>query len=155
MTFGGTPATGRAFAYLPFDTLERLASGGWPHDVVLLEVPLASTGPPKPIHRTGLQAVWGSITEWAFIHFFEAQRDSVEQRYGADPNRWPSEWNFGRWIRNAFAHGGTLDVRNPRATPVTWKNLRYTASDHGKQILFSDVGIVEIILLMSDMDAAL
>lgn len=63
-------------------------------------------------------------------------------------------WNFGRTIRNAFAHDGQIEIRGPSAPPVTWKSLNYTHTDNGRQIFLHDMGEAEAILLMAEMDAS-
>jgi len=65
---------------------------------------------------------------------------------------WPSVWNFGRIIRNAFAHGGEINFSNPNASKVKWKTLAYDASFNGRNIMYNDITPVETIFLMDEMD---
>jgi len=63
--------------------------------------------------------------------------------------------NFGRVVRNAFAHGGLINIENPNSQPVSWRGLTYGPQHHGRQILYTDVTPVEVIFLMDEMDKLL
>jgi hypothetical protein len=85
-----------------------------------------------------------------FSNFFENNRDKVDTKYGSNTTSWPSEWNFGRIVRNAYSHGGQISFKNPSAASVSWKGITYSATDNGKSI-HSDIFLPEVIELMKDM----
>lgn len=67
---------------------------------------------------------------------------------------WPTQLNFARIVRNAFAHDSIILIQNTNNAPVTWKHLTYGPADNGKNI-FGDFYVVEIIDLMREIDALL
>ncbi len=95
------------------------------------------------------------ITQSAFIRYYETLVPEVEDKFGSDPQRWPSVWNFARVIRNAFAHGGKIYFQKPISPIVSWKTQTYSPSDNGRQIMGKDISHGDIILLMAEMDAAI
>jgi hypothetical protein len=135
--------------------LDELRANRWPTQVVIDEAPIAQAPPKYTTWLTGLQGVHGSMIANAFVQYFEANRHRTEAKYGSSPQNWPGPWNFGRVIRNAFAHGGKINITNPNASPVAWKTLTYAASQNGRQLLYQDFTAVEVILLMGEMDALL
>jgi hypothetical protein len=86
----------------------------------------------------------------AFSNFFENNRDKIEAKYGTDTSNWPTDWNFGRVIRNAYSHGGEIYFKNINAQPVSWRGINYAPKDNGKSIHL-DIYVPEIIELMKDM----
>jgi len=152
---GRPNVSGLQFAFYPHDLMQVLVKNDWPVTVELHEQPYESSVEGMSIHITGLKRLHASLIESAFVHYFESFRPEVEAKYGTDVQSWPTEWDFGRVVRNAFAHGGKIDIRNDNAPPVAWKTLTYTSNDNGRQIIYQDVTPVEIILLMEDMDAVI
>jgi hypothetical protein len=65
--------------------------------------------------------------------------------------QWPDVLNFGRIVRNAFAHGGTLEIRD--GTSVRWGGLRYSKSQNGRRVLYNDLSSADLTILMLEMDA--
>lgn len=85
----------------------------------------------------------------AFSNFFESNRDKIEAKFGYTSS-WPSEWNFGRVIRNSYSHGGEINFSNTSSSAVSWRGITYSPSDNGKSIHL-DIYLPEIIELMKDM----
>lgn len=95
-----------------------------------------------------------AIIQPCFLNYFERLKPKVEKKYGSNPYQWPSVWNFGRVVRNTFGHNGEIYFKNASAAPVSWRHYTYSPTDNGRVILFNDVGVVELIYLMADMDEA-
>lgn len=94
-----------------------------------------------------------SAMQGMFTSYYEEHRQAVEARHGKRPSDWPSAWGFGRVVRNALSHGGSLDIRGP--TSVSWGSAAYTQTDHGKPIILTDLWPGDLILLMKAMQDAL
>lgn len=133
--------------------LDPITNLAWPSELLLR---FQNRGP-GPIPRTdslsGIQRLMGSLYEIAFIAYFEAIRDLIESRYGHKVAGWREPLNFGRVVRNAFAHGGTIEIRD--ATSAAWRGVSYSGSDNGRQVMYNDLSAGDITLLMLDMDQLL
>lgn len=103
-------------------------------------------------HPTGIQRLMGSVYEHAFISYFENVHDLIIDHHGDAPAAWPEPINFGRIVRNAFAHGGTIDIRNANAAAVTWRGVTYSAAQNGRQVMYQDLTAGDVTLLMFDVD---
>lgn len=135
--------------------LVELLANRWPTQVVIDEKPIAQIAPVYNTWLTGLQGVHGSMISNAFVQFFEANRARAESQFGTNTQSWPNVWNFARVVRNAFAHGGAINITNAKSSAVSWRSLSYDATRNGRQLLYNDLTAVEIILLMDDMNALL
>jgi hypothetical protein len=100
-----------------------------------------------------LQRLMGSLYEQAFISYFEGVRDLIEVKHGSKTANWPVTLNFGRVVRNAFAHGSAIDIRD--ATTVAWRGVAYSRSQNGRQVIYNDLTAGDVTLLMLDMDQLL
>ena len=89
-----------------------------------------------------------------YLTYFDKIKDDIVQTYGSNNSDWPSELNFARIVRNAFAHNSLITIQNPNAAPVSWKHLTYAQQDNGKDI-FTDFFVVELIDLMKEIDSKL
>lgn len=139
--------------FYPDKTLDIVSRNEWPDVLELIKVPLTSNPPNHPILLTGLHKLHGSLIQSAYVDYFESFRDEIEIKFGKNTNDWPPVWNFGRVIRNAFAHDSKISIKNPESPEVVWMTLRYNFSDNGKSILYQDISPVEVIFLMEEMDA--
>jgi hypothetical protein len=75
-------------------------------------------------------------------------------KLGKNAQKWPPVWNFGRVVRNALSHNGSIHFENMNAKPVTWHNLSFDPTHNGRAI-FDDIDPVDLILLMAEMDGEL
>jgi hypothetical protein len=57
-------------------------------------------------------------------------------------------------IRNAAAHG-KINIRNPNAPAVSWRDLSYSFADNGKRIFGAEFHMGEAIALMLESSEAL
>lgn len=156
LALAGLPAVaGCEFHIYAGPVLVDLLANRWPVRLVIDEAPISQVPPKYQTWLTGLQGVHGSMISSAFVQYFEANRSRAAAKYGTNPQGWSSTWNFGRVVRNAFAHGGVINITSATAPPVTWRGLSYGSSQNGRQLLYQDLTPVELIILMEDMDGHL
>jgi hypothetical protein len=91
-----------------------------------------------------------SLYEHAFVTYFEKNCADMRAKYGGKKS-YPDALNFGRIVRNAFAHGGKLNIKD--GIPGTWGGISYSERDNGRQVLYNDLSSGDLTLLMIDMDA--
>jgi len=151
----GTHATGVALSFFPHFFLDALIKNTWPTEIRLAEFPLATLQGSQSGSITSVTRIAAALLESSFIRYYEQQKEAVSLKFGADVKGWPSEWNFARVVRNAFAHRGAIKFDNPKAQSVHWRNLSYSRNDNGRIVTFTDIAAVEIILLMEDIDGLL
>jgi hypothetical protein len=125
---------------------------GWPTTLAIgfharAGFPLPTASP------AGIQRLMASIYEHAFISYFENVRDDIEAKYGRAVQNWPAELSFGRLLRNAFAHGGTIDIRN--GATATWRGVSYSTAQNGRHVMYNDLSQSDLTILMLDMDRLL
>jgi hypothetical protein len=84
--------------------------------------------------------------------YFQRHRDTIERKYGQQTQNWPAEWNFGRVVRNALAHGGDVYFNNSATAPVSWRGLTLSPADNAQKLLFGFLGPADIFALIIDMD---
>ncbi len=136
--------TNVTYRFFPYDTYSKIMENSWPSQIELGVVAKVKE-PAKTI--SGFKYFYSSITQSTFINYFESIKSDIKGL--SNP---PDILEFGRVIRNAFAHNNKIDIRNKDASPVKWKTLEYSYKDTGRQILFNDVDPVEIMILMKEMD---
>lgn len=142
-----------------FGAIELAWHGTTPDGFVIRIVPKRSlnetpTGPDiHSIHGTLADILLYSIRP-TFVEYFETWRPWVMANISGDSAGWPPVWDFARVIRNAISHNlGQLNFTGSRS--VSWEQLSYGRSDHGKQVIGADMSFAEILLLIFDLDAAL
>jgi hypothetical protein len=104
----------------------------------------------NPHTTSGFRSVFFFAISPLFVDFFETVRPWLEQN-AVDSAKWPSVLDFGRVIRNACSHGGKLHMPKPSSRPVSWYQLHYDPSQHGKQIIGADLGFADLLILMIEM----
>ncbi len=154
---GIATTTNLEFHFHPYGLLNSLAANIWPSSIEFEESPLSgeTEGMKTPIQLSTTFMLHSQLIKSAFIHYFESFRPIIEAKYGKSTQLWPSVWNFGRVVRNAFVHNGVIYFNKRTSPSVSWKTLTYSPSDNGRQILYIDLAVVEIILLMEEMDSHL
>lgn len=146
---------GQALTWHPYEALQLVTEDGWPDTIELLE---DLSHPKAPIYRLenqGFNGIHATALQSAFIHYYETFITQIVNQNGDHPLGWPHPWNFARVVRNAFAHGGNIDIRNQRSPAVTWKSFTYDHTDNGSRIIFQDLAAVEVISLMREMDCVI
>lgn len=87
-----------------------------------------------------------------FTGYYERHKPHIESIFGKNPHEWPTAWNFGRVVRNAIAHGGTIKFNNLDAPAVSWKGLTYSPSNNKRRIMNTDIWPADLIYLMMDLE---
>jgi hypothetical protein len=136
----------------PHSILDPILTNGWPLQLEIDEQPLDKAIPPRFAKLAGMNRLNAIQISHTFVSYFESNVSLVRDKHGSDPYRWPEPWNFARVVRNALAHGGTINIENPSAPPITWKSITYSPANNGTEILFQDMTFVEIVILMGEMD---
>jgi hypothetical protein len=91
-----------------------------------------------------------------FIDFHATYTKRLETHVGDDVAKWPEPWQFANVVRNAMAHGGTINYGQRKNVPtVTWHHISYGASDKGRLVVGGDFSLADILLLMFEMRDAL
>ena len=129
-----------------------IAAQSWPTSIRLI----ASSMPqPTSASRTskpdGIQRLTGNIHAHAFLTYYENVRSNVEAHYGIEPENWPEVLKFARMTRNAFGHGGAIEIRS-RKVSASWRGLTLSYVNHGEQMLYKHIASGDVILLMLDVE---
>ena len=88
-----------------------------------------------------------------FALYFDLYSDLVRSNY-SNYHSWPKIWNFARVVRNAIAHGGTINIESPSAPKVEWQGVQYDHTKFGRRVE-EDLAIGDLIFLMMNMDQEL
>jgi len=91
----------------PTEVLNPISQNhAWPSEIHLTF--RGSTGRPTEFpNPDAVQLLMSSLYEHAFIAYFEKNVDAIFARHRGK-RHWPNVLNFGRIVRNAFAHGGNV-----------------------------------------------
>lgn len=110
---------------------------------------------PLTLTKAGEMGITWSLMGQAYLAFFEDIRFDLTQKLGKNSNHWSDETlKFGYQIRNAVAHSGRIHFNSPDNSPVSWKGLCYSHTNNG-EIIFEDIGVVELIVLMCEIESIL
>ena len=155
---GGGPVCQVCFtenAEVHFDAnrvLSAITDGGWPSEIEFTFAAMNTQRVQQLL--TGVMRLMGNTYAHAFVTYFETIRPRIEAVHGTQKN-WPETLDFGRVVRNAFAHGGTVEMRPGSREGSVWRGLSYTQADNGRQLLYNDMTQGDLTLLMLDMDELL
>jgi hypothetical protein len=138
----------------PAQVLGPIAKHGWPSTIRISFMPVGSHpgSSPHPASTptpNGLQRLMGSLYEHAFLSYYENTADAMKTKCGVVRN-WPNTLTFGRIVRNAFAHGGTINILD-NAT-ATWNGITLSAVNNGERVLYNHLSSGDLTLLMIDID---
>ena len=154
--FQGRPhAANVQLTFYPAAILRTIASSSWPDRLVYEEERLPDSPPTKPYKLAGFGRLHALLMQAAFMQFFEGARGEIKQKHGTVPQFRPAPLDFGRIVRNAFAHSGTIDIRNSNAAPVCWNGLCYGPADNGRQVAYTDLAAADLIVLTREMNGAI
>lgn len=138
-----------------FDAMQSVRSDSWPEEIIFHENISLTSGSVKKYENHGFKKLVATNISFAFISYYESQIDNIKSRYSGSSDSWPGVWNFARIVRNALSHNGKIHITNISAEPVSWSGYTYSYQNNGHAILFTDLGFVEFILLMEEMDSHL
>ena len=148
-----------AVAWQPNQFMHKVKLDVWPAElqVVYLQPSSPQAKPTSngvPFASASAAAMVHGLAGLAFIKYFEQSRGAIESKFGQTED-WPAVWNFGRTVRNALTHKGTIDIRNPRTAPVAWQGAVIGSTDNGKVLLDPQryLGVGDLVPLMEEMDA--
>lgn len=135
----------------PYDLLDTFfKQDKWPQELRIEEEDVKL--PPKSaVLGTGIFERILALYSSVLGNYYEKNIDVIRSKFGDDAQIWPTVWNFGRVVRNAFYHNNCIKIDNKNAK-VSWKNLSYDYSDNGKVILNTDIWPADLIYLMIEMD---
>lgn len=134
----------------PIEVLDPISKEHiWPAEIHLTFQPGGSAPPPYP-NPNSVQLLMGSLYEHAFVTYFAKNEGAIRAKHGRKKN-WPDALNFGRIVRNAFAHGGTLNITD--GISANWGGMRYSQIRNGRRVLYNDLSAGDITVLMLEMDA--
>jgi hypothetical protein len=91
----------------------------------------------------------GSLYEHAFMTYLAKSEGAIKAKHGRKKD-WPDVLNFGRIVRNAFAHGGTLNITDGIAG--SWGGISYSEARNGRRVLYNDLSAGDLTVLMLEMD---
>lgn len=138
-----------------FNAMQSVMNDSWPEEIIFQENVTLKSNSAKKYENHGFKKLAATNISFAFIGYYESQIDSIKSRFGGGSESWPEVWNFARIVRNALSHNGQIHITNISASPVSWSSYTYSYQNNGHAILFTDLGFVEFILLMEDMDSHL
>jgi len=91
----------------------------------------------------------GSLYEQAFVTYLAKNESAIKANHGSQ-KPWPDVLNFGRIVSNAFAHGGTINIKH--GSSGSWGGISYSEGDNGRRVLYNDLSAGDLTLLMLEMD---
>jgi hypothetical protein len=121
----------------------------WPSEIHLTFRPGYGRPPAYP-NPDAVQLLMASLYEHAFVTYFEKNLAAMFAKHRGKRN-WPGILNFGRIVRNAFAHGGTVNITD--SIPGAWGGISYSEATNGRRVLYNDLSVGDLTLLMLEMDA--
>lgn len=147
-------ADNSAFVVFPSRILLPISRDIWPKQVEyeIEKVPVGEFV--YSLKKDGNRRVISGIIGSSFVNYYAGCEDLIKKRYGTNPNTWPDPIRFAWHIRNGFAHGGKLAIRNQSLRSASWQKFTLDASYDGQSCLFDhgSLGPGDVILLMEDMD---
>jgi len=143
---------GKRLRFYTYTLLNDIFQLKWPTTLSFEEKNV--TIDPKAVLNLGaLERPLYAFAQSMFVNYFERYRPDIETKYGKNTTGWPQDWNFGRVIRNSFAHKGVVHFQNPSAPSVQWRGLAYSPADSGRNFMKRDLWPADLIYLMMDMDS--
>jgi hypothetical protein len=129
--------------------------------VQILPNPQATATPlaegPHAINTNVLNAIrlWNDPIANQFVFFYERYIDFVKAAANHAVPNFERRWGFGRVVRNAITHGGTINIDDAGFNPVSWMGLTLGHANRGEVLVGSKLHGPDLIYLMLDMDLAL
>lgn len=108
--------------------------------------------PPESGDVPGIKSVNARIIGAIFAVFVDKANDWVRANVGTDYYNWPPVSNFARVVRNAIVHGGTINLKDPKAH-VAWSGVEISAQNYGDYVLNSGkLSLGDLMLLMFNLE---
>lgn len=139
----------------PYETARDLASNWTSSNLWLSRQPGSSRAPHDVMTLGALSELLHAFGQSLMVNYYERNLGIAISKFGSSATSWPMIWNFGRVVRNAMSHAGTLNFTNANAASVNWKFLTYSPADNGKPILHTDLWPGDLFDLILEMDTAI
>lgn len=134
----------------PIEVLDPISKNyAWPEEIHLT---FQYGGGPPPVNQNpnSVQLLMGSLYEHAFITYLAKNEAAIRATHGGNKH-WPDVLKFGRIVRNAFAHGGTLNITD--GISGSWGGISYSEAKNSRRVLYNDLSAGDLTVLMLEMDA--
>ena len=142
--------------FFPKLLLDQIKANTYPQEIALHSEPSLAGVPSDLKHEINVaEKISSNIFQGAFIQFYDSIEEEIENKHGKARDKWPMTVNFGRVIRNAFAHGNRIYFKNPVKNKLSWKSLAFDHTNNGEKVLYNHVAPADIIILMEDMNDSL
>ena len=152
---GKSNVTNQQIRFIPHVVFAQLWERKWPDKFELEYQPLdesASTIPSPERMRRDLTYTL-EMFAGTYVLFWDKIEKSIHTKYSSDTTNWPDAINFARVIRNSFAHGNKIEIRNKNFPTINWKSISVDYSSNGQVVLFDLLGIADIVVLMEEIDS--
>ena len=143
---------GKRLRFYPYTLLDDIFQLKWP-TTLSFEERNVTIDPNAVLNLGALERPLYAFAQSMFVNYFGRYRPDIETQYGENTTGWPQDWNFGRVVRNSFAHKGVVYFKNASAPPVQWRGLTYSPADNGRNVMNRDLWPADLIYLMMDMDS--
>lgn len=137
--------------HLPFDGMVSRALNEQELDSISVRIEPLHVERQYSVTTRGLKQAIESTFQAGFLRFYVSGEAILNEHLGGD-DKWNSVWRFAWAVRNAIAHNGKINIRNPNKKPVEWDGLQFAHSDNGHPVLAQDVGAGDLVVLMIAMD---
>ena len=111
----------------------------------------APLGSPRTVPVGTLHTVFANALSPTFVQFYEDNCKWVEKNVNSDVHKWPAAWNFGRVIRNAMSHGGSINIDSKVAPNVSWHHLTYGHDQNKQRVIGTELYFTDLMILMIEM----
>jgi len=147
-------ATDEEIVVFPTELLMHLSLDSWPQFVEYQVRPHYQSEAQARLEAQGNRRVIARIAGASFTNYYSKVESAVKSKYGEKQDKWPETARFAWLIRNGFAHGGRLHIKNKNLRPAIWSAWSFDHCQDGKDILFETgmLGIGDLITLMQDFD---
>ena len=147
-------ATDQDIIVFPAEILMHLSLDSWPQWIEYRIAPKDKSQPDARLAAEGNRLVIARIIGASFTNYYSNFESRFKARHGTDPDHWPETIRFAWVIRNGFAHGGKINLSDPRRRAATWKIWSLDHQQDGQRFLFEPgmLGIGDVITLMQEFD---
>lgn len=148
-------ADGKVVVFYPAWLLMHLSLDTWPQFIEYRVVARHQTSPQARLTAEGNRQIIARIVGASFTNYYANQELTFKSHYGNEQDRWPETIRFAWLIRNGFAHGSSLYIRDQALRPVTWAMWSFGHQHNGQEFLLRPgmLGIGDIVALMQEFDA--
>jgi len=138
----------------PFWVISQISLRGWPQYLEYQTGSVPEEALKFQVDTERRKRITSQTIGASFVNYYESVRPAIDEEFGGDTSEWPDVLNFARQVRNGFSHGGTFEIRNPNASPISWRQWSLTYETSGTVVLFGSESLApgDIVWLMQDVD---